>query len=87
MASERGPSTPPPAKRTKAEQAAGPSQPAKGKGKAQGKADETKPEPQPGRGQAMVKVVGNHAMCHVPCAWEHSTQPLNTILSGPTSGP
>ncbi|KAJ9524259.1 hypothetical protein QJQ45_008455 [Haematococcus lacustris] len=51
-ASEPGPSTPPPAKRskrTKAEQAAEPSQPTQGKGKAQGKAAEAKPPPQPGR--------------------------------------
>ncbi|KAJ9522514.1 hypothetical protein QJQ45_008353 [Haematococcus lacustris] len=51
-ASEPGPSTPPPAKgrkRTKAEQAAEPTQPTKGKGKAQGKAAKAKPEPQPGR--------------------------------------
>ncbi|KAJ9508494.1 hypothetical protein QJQ45_012020 [Haematococcus lacustris] len=47
-ASEPGPSTPPPAKRskhTKAEQAAEPSQPTKGKGKAA----KAKPAPQPGR--------------------------------------
>ncbi|KAJ9523855.1 hypothetical protein QJQ45_020054 [Haematococcus lacustris] len=47
-ASEPGPSTPPPAKcskRTKAEQAAEPTQPTKGKGKAA----KAKPEPQPGR--------------------------------------
>ncbi|KAJ9525523.1 hypothetical protein QJQ45_003097 [Haematococcus lacustris] len=51
-ASEPGPSTPPPAqrsKRTKAEQAAEPTQPTKGKGKAQGKAAKAKPAPQPGR--------------------------------------
>ncbi|KAJ9531285.1 hypothetical protein QJQ45_006732 [Haematococcus lacustris] len=51
-ASEPGPSTPPPAKRskyTKAEQAAEPTQPTKGKGKAQGKASKAKPAPQPGR--------------------------------------
>ncbi|KAJ9529656.1 hypothetical protein QJQ45_014422 [Haematococcus lacustris] len=51
-ASEPGPSTPPPAKRskrTKAEQAAEPTQPTKGKGKAQGKAVKGKPAPQPGR--------------------------------------
>ncbi|KAJ9528067.1 hypothetical protein QJQ45_005662 [Haematococcus lacustris] len=55
-ASEPGPSTPPPAKRsqrTKAEQAAEPTQPTKGKGKAQGKAQgkaaRAKPAPQPGR--------------------------------------
>ncbi|KAJ9525471.1 hypothetical protein QJQ45_003127 [Haematococcus lacustris] len=49
-ASEPGPSTPPPAKRserTKAEQAAEPTQPTKGK--AQGKAAKAKPAPQPGR--------------------------------------
>ncbi|KAJ9523232.1 hypothetical protein QJQ45_024020, partial [Haematococcus lacustris] len=45
-ASEPRPSTPPPAKRTKAEQAA---EPNKGKGKAQGKAAKAKPAPQPGR--------------------------------------
>ncbi|KAJ9510660.1 hypothetical protein QJQ45_027530 [Haematococcus lacustris] len=47
-ASEPGPSTPPPAKRskrTKAEQAAEPTQPTKGKGKAA----KAKPAPQPGR--------------------------------------
>ncbi|GFH24136.1 hypothetical protein HaLaN_21869 [Haematococcus lacustris] len=52
-ASEPGPSTPLPAKRTKrtkAEpEAAEPSQPTKGKGKAQGKAAKAKPAPQPGR--------------------------------------
>ncbi|KAJ9531877.1 hypothetical protein QJQ45_022018 [Haematococcus lacustris] len=51
-ASEPGPSTPPPAKRskyTKAEQAAEPTQPTEGKGKAQGKAAKAKPAPQPGR--------------------------------------
>ncbi|KAJ9528063.1 hypothetical protein QJQ45_005671 [Haematococcus lacustris] len=51
-ASEPGPSTPLPAKRskrTKAEQPAEPSQPTKGKGKAQGKAAKAKPAPQPGR--------------------------------------
>ncbi|KAJ9506155.1 hypothetical protein QJQ45_002428 [Haematococcus lacustris] len=50
--SEPGPSTPPPAKRskrTKAEQAAEPTQPTKGKGKAQGTAAKAKPAPQPGR--------------------------------------
>ncbi|KAJ9530522.1 hypothetical protein QJQ45_012553 [Haematococcus lacustris] len=49
-APEPGPSTPLPAKRskrTKAEQAAEPTQPAKGKGK--GKAAKAKPAPQPGR--------------------------------------
>ncbi|KAJ9507400.1 hypothetical protein QJQ45_006365 [Haematococcus lacustris] len=49
-ASEPGPSTPPPAKRSKrteAEQAAEPTQPTKGKGK--GKAAKAKPAPQPGR--------------------------------------
>ncbi|KAJ9513310.1 hypothetical protein QJQ45_001345 [Haematococcus lacustris] len=49
VASEPGPSTPPPAKRskrTKAEQAA---EPTKGTGKAQGKAAKAKPVPQPGR--------------------------------------
>ncbi|KAJ9508734.1 hypothetical protein QJQ45_028028 [Haematococcus lacustris] len=51
-ASEPGPSTPPPAKRsksTKAEQAAEPTQPGKGKGK--GKAAKANPAPQPGRWQ------------------------------------
>ncbi|KAJ9515753.1 hypothetical protein QJQ45_008636 [Haematococcus lacustris] len=49
VASESGPSTPPPtqrSKRTKAEPAA---EPTKGKGKAQGKAAKAKPAPQPGR--------------------------------------
>ncbi|KAJ9519789.1 hypothetical protein QJQ45_013445 [Haematococcus lacustris] len=49
-ASEPGPSTPPPAKRSKraeAERAAEPSQPTKGTGK--GKAAKAKPAPQPGR--------------------------------------
>ncbi|KAJ9520729.1 hypothetical protein QJQ45_007587 [Haematococcus lacustris] len=49
-ASEPGPSTPPPAKRskrTKVEQAAELTQPTKGK--TQGKAAEAKPAPQPGR--------------------------------------
>ncbi|KAJ9513923.1 hypothetical protein QJQ45_021057 [Haematococcus lacustris] len=51
-ASEPGPSIPPPAKRskrTKAEQAAEPTQPTKGKGKGKGKAAKAKPAPQPGR--------------------------------------
>ncbi|KAJ9515649.1 hypothetical protein QJQ45_002701 [Haematococcus lacustris] len=51
-ASEPGLSTPPPtksSKRTKAEQAAEPTQPTKGRGKAQGKAAKAKPTPQPGR--------------------------------------
>ncbi|KAJ9523779.1 hypothetical protein QJQ45_019972, partial [Haematococcus lacustris] len=51
-ASEPGPSTPPPAKRSKhteAEQAVEPSQPTKGKGKTKGKAAKAKPAPQPGR--------------------------------------
>ncbi|KAJ9524240.1 hypothetical protein QJQ45_008441 [Haematococcus lacustris] len=51
-ASEPGPSTPPPAKRSKrteAEQAAEPSQPTKGTGKGKGKAAKAKPAPQPGR--------------------------------------
>ncbi|KAJ9513415.1 hypothetical protein QJQ45_005964 [Haematococcus lacustris] len=51
-ASEPGPSSPLPAKRTKrtkAEQPAEPTQPTKGKGKAQSKAAKAKPAPQPGR--------------------------------------
>ncbi|KAJ9526460.1 hypothetical protein QJQ45_009934 [Haematococcus lacustris] len=51
-ASEPGPSTPLPAKRSKrteAEQAIEPTQPTKGTGKAQGKAAKAKPAPQPGR--------------------------------------
>ncbi|KAJ9525091.1 hypothetical protein QJQ45_017350 [Haematococcus lacustris] len=51
-ASEPGPSTPPPtkcSKRTKAEQAAEPTQPGKGTGKGKGKAAKAKPAPQPGR--------------------------------------
>ncbi|KAJ9505327.1 hypothetical protein QJQ45_005740 [Haematococcus lacustris] len=51
-ASEPGPSTPPPAKRskrTKAEQAAEPTQPTKGEGKGKGKAAKAKPASQPGR--------------------------------------
>ncbi|KAJ9531429.1 hypothetical protein QJQ45_006850 [Haematococcus lacustris] len=51
-ASEPGPSTSPPAKRSKrtqAEQAAEPTQPTKGKGKAKGKPAKAKPAPQPGR--------------------------------------
>ncbi|KAJ9519926.1 hypothetical protein QJQ45_014658, partial [Haematococcus lacustris] len=51
-ASEPGPSTPPPAKRskrTKVEPAAEPTQPTKGKGKGKGKAAKAKPAPQPGR--------------------------------------
>ncbi|KAJ9519715.1 hypothetical protein QJQ45_013347 [Haematococcus lacustris] len=46
-ASEPGPSTPPPAKRSK--QAAEPTQPTKGRGKGKGKAAKAKPAPQPGR--------------------------------------
>ncbi|KAJ9513406.1 hypothetical protein QJQ45_005960 [Haematococcus lacustris] len=51
-ASEPGPSTPPPgkrSKRTKAEQAVEPTQPTKGTGKAQGKAAKAEAVPQPGR--------------------------------------
>ncbi|KAJ9520140.1 hypothetical protein QJQ45_030063 [Haematococcus lacustris] len=51
-ASEPGPSTPPPAKRSKrteAEQAAEPTQSTKGQGQGQGKAAKAKPAPQPGR--------------------------------------
>ncbi|KAJ9531162.1 hypothetical protein QJQ45_000831 [Haematococcus lacustris] len=51
-ASEPGPSTSPPAKRSKrtqAEQAAEPTQPTEGKGKAKGKPAKAKPAPQPGR--------------------------------------
>ncbi|KAJ9509776.1 hypothetical protein QJQ45_011620 [Haematococcus lacustris] len=51
-ASEPGPSTPPPAKRskrTKAEPAADPTQPTKGKGKGKSTATKPKPSPQPGR--------------------------------------
>ncbi|KAJ9506227.1 hypothetical protein QJQ45_014492, partial [Haematococcus lacustris] len=51
-APESGPSTTPPAKRskrTKAEQAAEPTGPTEGKGKGQGKAAKAKPAPQPGR--------------------------------------
>ncbi|KAJ9512700.1 hypothetical protein QJQ45_018814 [Haematococcus lacustris] len=54
-ASEPGPSTPPPAKRskrTKAEQAAVPTQPTKGKGKAKGKAAKANSAPQPGNRKA-----------------------------------
>ncbi|KAJ9528081.1 hypothetical protein QJQ45_005726, partial [Haematococcus lacustris] len=50
-ASEPGPSTPPPAersKRTKAEQAAESTQPTKGEGKGKGKAAKAKQAPQPG---------------------------------------
>ncbi|KAJ9523401.1 hypothetical protein QJQ45_005299 [Haematococcus lacustris] len=54
-ASEPGPSTPLPAKRTKAEPAAEPSQATKGKGKAKGKAAKAKPAPQPGRGIAEMR--------------------------------
>ncbi|GFH25760.1 RWD domain-containing protein [Haematococcus lacustris] len=53
-ASERGPSSPPPAKRSKrikAEQAA---EPTNGEGKAKSKAAKAKPAPQPGRGRAMM---------------------------------
>ncbi|KAJ9507579.1 hypothetical protein QJQ45_019237, partial [Haematococcus lacustris] len=51
-ATEDGPNTPPPAKRSKrieAEQAAEPSLPTESKGKAQGRATKAKPAPQPGR--------------------------------------
>ncbi|KAJ9509578.1 hypothetical protein QJQ45_011216 [Haematococcus lacustris] len=51
-ASEPGPSTIPPAERpkcTKAEQAAEPTQPTKGKGQAKGEAAKARPAPQPGR--------------------------------------
>ncbi|KAJ9531141.1 hypothetical protein QJQ45_000860 [Haematococcus lacustris] len=70
-ASEPGPSTPPPAKRSKrteAEHAAEPTQPTKGKGKAKGKAAKAKPAPQPGRARAglhFVKVDSRvlHGVC------------------------
>ncbi|KAJ9506376.1 hypothetical protein QJQ45_019525 [Haematococcus lacustris] len=48
-ATEPGPSTPPPAKRTKAEQAAEPSQPTRGASKGQSKAGKATPAPQPDR--------------------------------------
>ncbi|KAJ9504725.1 hypothetical protein QJQ45_025889, partial [Haematococcus lacustris] len=48
-ASEPGPSTPPPAKRSKRTMAEPAAEPTKGTGKAQGKAAEAKPAPQPGR--------------------------------------
>ncbi|KAJ9510994.1 hypothetical protein QJQ45_027884 [Haematococcus lacustris] len=48
-ASEHGPSTPLPAKRSKAEQPAAPAQPTKSTVKGQGKAAIAKPAPQPGR--------------------------------------
>ncbi|KAJ9526284.1 hypothetical protein QJQ45_009799 [Haematococcus lacustris] len=48
-ASEPGPSTPPPAKRSKRTKAEQASEPTKGKGKAQGSAAKAKPASQPGR--------------------------------------
>ncbi|KAJ9532640.1 hypothetical protein QJQ45_010726 [Haematococcus lacustris] len=51
VSSEPGPSTPSPAKRTKVEQAAEPTQPIEGKSKAQGKAAKVKPAPQPGNAE------------------------------------
>ncbi|KAJ9508420.1 hypothetical protein QJQ45_011950 [Haematococcus lacustris] len=48
-ASEPGPSTPLPAKRSKRTKAEPAAEPNKGKGKAQGKAAKAKPAPQPGR--------------------------------------
>ncbi|KAJ9513688.1 hypothetical protein QJQ45_015442, partial [Haematococcus lacustris] len=54
-ASEPGPNTPPPAKRTKAKQAAEPTQPTKGTGKALGNADKAKPAQQPDQGALPAK--------------------------------
>ncbi|KAJ9532984.1 hypothetical protein QJQ45_018080 [Haematococcus lacustris] len=48
-ASEPGPSTPQPAKRSKRTKAEPAAEPTKGKGKGKGKADKAKPAPQPGR--------------------------------------
>ncbi|KAJ9525967.1 hypothetical protein QJQ45_009355 [Haematococcus lacustris] len=48
-ASEPGPSTPPPAKRSKRTMAEPAAEPTKGKGKGKGKAAKAKPAPQPGR--------------------------------------
>ncbi|KAJ9531952.1 hypothetical protein QJQ45_003651 [Haematococcus lacustris] len=48
-ASEPGPSTPPPAKRSKRTKAEPAAEPTKGKGKGKGKAAKAKPAPQPGR--------------------------------------
>ncbi|KAJ9509084.1 hypothetical protein QJQ45_001575 [Haematococcus lacustris] len=48
-ASEPGPSTPPPAKRSKHTKAESAAEPKKGKGKGKGKAAKAKPAPQPGR--------------------------------------
>ncbi|KAJ9510778.1 hypothetical protein QJQ45_027591 [Haematococcus lacustris] len=48
-ASEPGPSTPPPAKRSKHTKAEPAAEPKKGKGKGKGKAAKAKPAPQPGR--------------------------------------
>ncbi|KAJ9507372.1 hypothetical protein QJQ45_006339 [Haematococcus lacustris] len=70
-ATQPGPSTPPPAKRnkcTEAEQAAGPSQPTKGKVKAQGKAAEAKLAPQPGR--------DSNAALNMQCIGESKWRPL-----------
>ncbi|KAJ9505003.1 hypothetical protein QJQ45_013633 [Haematococcus lacustris] len=47
--SEPGPSTPPPAKRSKRTKAAQAAEPTNGEGKAKGKAAKVKPAPQPGR--------------------------------------
>ncbi|GFH09217.1 hypothetical protein HaLaN_04320 [Haematococcus lacustris] len=53
-ASEPGPSTPPPAKRSKRTKAELAAEPTKGTGKGKGKAAKAKPAPQSGRGQAIV---------------------------------
>ncbi|KAJ9519221.1 hypothetical protein QJQ45_017874 [Haematococcus lacustris] len=79
-ASEPGPNTPLPAKRSKrteAEQAAEPSQPIKDKGRTEGKAAKAKPAPQPGRwldqdcnAALNMQRIGesSHHVCAL-CAW------------------
>ncbi|KAJ9515720.1 hypothetical protein QJQ45_002641 [Haematococcus lacustris] len=61
-------STPPPAKRTKAQQAAEPTEPTKGEGKAKGRAANTKLPPQPGSAQ--------HA-----AHWEEQVAPTGAVLA------
>ncbi|KAJ9510116.1 hypothetical protein QJQ45_015597 [Haematococcus lacustris] len=71
-ASEPGPSTPPPAKRskrTKAEPAADPTQPTKGKGMGKSTATKPKPSPQPGRWLDIDCNAALNMQCIVESRW------------------
>ncbi|KAJ9532255.1 hypothetical protein QJQ45_005438 [Haematococcus lacustris] len=78
-ASEPGPSTPPPAKRSKrtmAEQAAEPTQPTKGTGKGKGNAAKAKPAPRPGR---WLDRDSNAALEHA-AHWGEQVAPTGAVL-------